>query len=152
MMDIANVRAHYIPNPAHYHRHSHNDSKNGYEKIAHNQSFYDSSMMVLFDLPNAIVVSTVSPSRRVLSSYLYACNQSLLWYAKTYHSTYPFPLLIVIVRPIDIGMGRMFPSISTTHRINNQMEKEMVEGICCVQYLSIHHTDYFVCVGILAGH
>jgi len=58
MMDIANVRAHYIPNPAHYHRHSHNDSKNGYEKIAHNQSFYDSSMMVLFDLPNAIVVST----------------------------------------------------------------------------------------------
>ena len=70
MMDIANVRAHYIPNPAHYHRHYHNDNNNGYEKIAHNQSFYDSSMMVLFDLPNAIVVSTVSEFPCVLSSHL----------------------------------------------------------------------------------
>lgn len=75
-MDIANVRAHYSPNPS---------SSYGNEEIflkitsadnvgtqseidtsesvarssqSDNQNFYDSSMTILFDLPNAIVVST----------------------------------------------------------------------------------------------
>ena len=45
-MDIANVRAHYKPIPSH----SHSNSRT--------QNFYDTSLSVLFDLPNAIVVST----------------------------------------------------------------------------------------------
>lgn len=45
-MDIANVRAHYSPKP----------STSTTED--QNQRFYDASMTVLFDLPNAIVVST----------------------------------------------------------------------------------------------
>ena len=54
-MDIANVRAHYSLNPA-----SIKDMKkgDGRQPIERNQSFYDSSMTVLFDLPNAITVST----------------------------------------------------------------------------------------------
>jgi len=51
-MDIANVRAHYSLNPA---SSSHEE---GGQPIERNQSFYDSSMTVLFDLPNAIVIST----------------------------------------------------------------------------------------------
>ena len=54
-MDIANVRAHYSLNPASS-SHSHNEE--GGPPIDRNQSFYDSSMTVLFDLPNAIVIST----------------------------------------------------------------------------------------------
>ena len=51
-MDIANVRAHYSLQPAKisYDRDSALETKN--------QNFYDASMTVLFDLPNAIVVST----------------------------------------------------------------------------------------------
>lgn len=53
-MDIANVRAHYSLNPAI------KDGIGGHEQggqtIERNQSFYDSSMTVLFDLPNAIVI------------------------------------------------------------------------------------------------
>ena len=45
-MDIANVQAHYKPIPSH----THSDTRT--------QDFYDTSLSVLFDLPNAIVVST----------------------------------------------------------------------------------------------
>lgn len=61
-MDVANVRAHYTLNPAS--RSSRKDPIGGAsaagssEPIERNQSFYDSSMTVLFDLPNAIVIST----------------------------------------------------------------------------------------------
>ena len=51
-LDIANVRAHYSLKPA---SSSHSE---GQQSIDRNQSFYDSSMAVLFDLPNAIVIST----------------------------------------------------------------------------------------------
>ncbi|KAL7537998.1 hypothetical protein ACHAXR_008204, partial [Thalassiosira sp. AJA248-18] len=52
-MDIANVRAHYSLKPA-----SSSNNEGGGQPIDRNQSFYDSSMTVLFDLPNAIVIST----------------------------------------------------------------------------------------------
>jgi len=51
-LDIANVRAHYALKPSSASHH------NNEEPIERNQSFYDSSMTVLFDLPNAIVIST----------------------------------------------------------------------------------------------
>ncbi|KAL3787096.1 hypothetical protein ACHAW5_008882 [Stephanodiscus triporus] len=54
-MDIANVRAHYSLNPA---SPSSSQNEGGGQPIERNQAFYDSSMTVLFDLPNAIVVST----------------------------------------------------------------------------------------------
>mmetsp|Transcript_14602 Transcript_14602/g.30612 ORF Transcript_14602/g.30612 Transcript_14602/m.30612 type:complete len:381 (-) Transcript_14602:755-1897(-) len=68
-MDIANVRAHYTLKPATHQRREHEENSqqheninNPHEKYQHpedkNQSFYDSSMTVLFDLPNAIVIST----------------------------------------------------------------------------------------------
>ena len=58
-MDIANVRAHYSLKPISIH---HGDDR-GEQHQQHasedrHQSFYDSSMAVLFDLPNAVVVST----------------------------------------------------------------------------------------------
>ncbi|KAL7465943.1 hypothetical protein ACHAXS_006255 [Conticribra weissflogii] len=64
-MDIANVRTHYTLKPATHQRRDHEDDsqqRNSHEKYQHpedkNQSFYDSSMTILFDLPNAIVIST----------------------------------------------------------------------------------------------
>jgi hypothetical protein len=63
-MDIANVRAHYSLNPAtsndadNNNAMESNSSSASEEPIERNQAFYDSSMTVLFDLPNAIVVST----------------------------------------------------------------------------------------------
>ncbi len=64
-MDIANVRTHYTLKPATHQRRDHEDDSqqhNSHEKYQHpedkNQSFYDSSMTILFDLPNAIVIST----------------------------------------------------------------------------------------------
>eukprot|EP00957_Ditylum_brightwellii_P057149 4330354-Ditylum_brightwellii.AAC.1 len=54
-MDVANVRAHYALQPTGYHIHTNSTIAEPRDK---NQSFYDSSMTVLFDLPNAIVVST----------------------------------------------------------------------------------------------
>ncbi|KAL3808073.1 hypothetical protein ACHAXA_006626 [Cyclostephanos tholiformis] len=54
-MDIANVRAHYSLNPASPST-SQNEARG--QPIERNQAFYDSSMTVLFDLPNTIVVST----------------------------------------------------------------------------------------------
>ena len=56
-MDIANVRAHYSLNRA-SHQNQNEESGRESHPIERNQSFYDSSMTVLFDLPNAIVVST----------------------------------------------------------------------------------------------
>jgi hypothetical protein len=73
-MDIANVRAHYSPNPS-YGGETEAEANTGsagsdidtsndgtYEysntSSSDNQNFYDSSMTILFDLPNAIVVST----------------------------------------------------------------------------------------------
>ena len=56
-MDVANVRAHYTLNPASRST-SASSTKDASEPIERNQSFYDSSMTVLFDLPNAIVIST----------------------------------------------------------------------------------------------
>lgn len=67
-MDIANVRAHYSPNPSN----NNNDNGGGNDvnyptlmkqftfhlHTSDDQMFYDSSIYVLFDLPNAIVVST----------------------------------------------------------------------------------------------
>ena len=61
-MDIANVTAHYSPNPSKYH--NDRESRIGtstaqfQSSTSDNQNFYDSSMTILFDLPNAIVVST----------------------------------------------------------------------------------------------
>lgn len=55
-MDLANVRAHYSLKPASSHNES--DAENYGHPIEKNQAFYDSSMTVLFDLPNAIVIST----------------------------------------------------------------------------------------------
>mmetsp|Transcript_5154 Transcript_5154/g.6829 ORF Transcript_5154/g.6829 Transcript_5154/m.6829 type:complete len:358 (+) Transcript_5154:116-1189(+) len=55
LMDVANVRAHYALQPTGYHIHTNSTIAEPRDK---NQSFYDSSMTVLFDLPNAIVVST----------------------------------------------------------------------------------------------
>ena len=52
-MDIANVRAHYSLAPVSSHK-----SEGHQTTIEKNQSFYDSAMAVLFDLPNAIVIST----------------------------------------------------------------------------------------------
>ncbi len=63
-MDVANVRAHYTLNPASRSTASSSSSSSQKdveawsEPIERNQSFYDSSMTVLFDLPNAIVIST----------------------------------------------------------------------------------------------
>ena len=63
-MDIANVRAHYSLNPVtsndtdNNNAMESNSSSASEEPIERNQAFYDSSMTVLFDLPNAIVVST----------------------------------------------------------------------------------------------
>ena len=54
-MDIANVWAHYSLNPA---TPSSLQNEGGGQPIERNQeAFYDSSMTVLFDLPNAILVS-----------------------------------------------------------------------------------------------
>lgn len=53
-MDIANVRAHYSLKPVS----SHSDEHATNLPTDENQSFYDSAMTVLFDLPNAIVIST----------------------------------------------------------------------------------------------
>jgi hypothetical protein len=53
-MDIANVRAHYSLAPVS----SHPSEGQQTTAIEKNQSFYDSAMTVLFDLPNAIVIST----------------------------------------------------------------------------------------------
>lgn len=53
-MDIANVRAHYSLKPVS----SHTNEGRGTNPTDKNQSFYDSAMTVLFDLPNAIVIST----------------------------------------------------------------------------------------------
>jgi hypothetical protein len=53
-MDIANVRAHYSLAPVS----SHPSEGQPMTTIDKNQSFYDSAMTVLFDLPNAIVIST----------------------------------------------------------------------------------------------
>jgi len=55
-MDLANVRAHYSLKPAS--SHIERDTANNIHPIEKNQAFYDSSMTVLFDLPNAIVIST----------------------------------------------------------------------------------------------
>ena len=55
-MDLANVRAHYSLKPAS--SHAERDTANNVHPIEKNQAFYDSSMTVLFDLPNAIVIST----------------------------------------------------------------------------------------------
>ena len=52
-MDIANVRAHYSLAPVSSHK-----PEGRQTTIETNQSFYDSAMAVLFDLPNAIVIST----------------------------------------------------------------------------------------------
>eukprot|EP00984_Skeletonema_dohrnii_P034156 scaffold33440_cov117-Skeletonema_dohrnii-CCMP3373.AAC.1 len=52
-MDLANVRAHYSLKPAS--SHAERDTANNVHPIEKNQAFYDSSMTVLFDLPNAIV-------------------------------------------------------------------------------------------------
>ena len=52
-MDLANVRAHYSLKPA-----SSPEGDTTNHPIEKNQAFYDSSMTVLFDLPNAIVIST----------------------------------------------------------------------------------------------
>jgi len=52
-MDLANVRAHYSLNKT-----SSSSQQDGEQPIEANQAFYDNSMAVLFDLPNAIVVST----------------------------------------------------------------------------------------------
>lgn len=52
-MDIANVRAHYSLAPVTSHR-----TEGQLATIDKNQAFYDSAMTVLFDLPNAIVIST----------------------------------------------------------------------------------------------
>lgn len=58
-MDVANVRAHYSLNPAPPPSSSSQlEGGGGEAPIERNQAFYDSSMTVLFDLPNAIVVST----------------------------------------------------------------------------------------------
>eukprot|EP00551_Chaetoceros_affinis_P004953 CAMPEP_0203669994 /NCGR_PEP_ID=MMETSP0090-20130426/6206_1 /ASSEMBLY_ACC=CAM_ASM_001088 /TAXON_ID=426623 /ORGANISM="Chaetoceros affinis, Strain CCMP159" /LENGTH=347 /DNA_ID=CAMNT_0050534763 /DNA_START=101 /DNA_END=1144 /DNA_ORIENTATION=+ len=72
-MDIANVRAHYSPNPSSsssslsYDNEIQIPNNNGalsevvqlsLSSSSDNQNFYDSSMTILFDLPNAIVVST----------------------------------------------------------------------------------------------
>jgi hypothetical protein len=69
-MDVANVRAHYSLNPASppsppsssssssSSSYSQREGGGGEAPIERNQAFYDSSMTVLFDLPNAIVVST----------------------------------------------------------------------------------------------
>ena len=65
-MDVANVRAHYSLNPAPPPSSSSSSSSSSLQRegvggeapIERNQAFYDSSMTVLFDLPNAIVVST----------------------------------------------------------------------------------------------
>jgi hypothetical protein len=54
-MNVANVRAHYSLNPASPST-SQNEARG--QPIERNQAFYDSSMTVLFDLPNTIVVST----------------------------------------------------------------------------------------------
>lgn len=56
IMNIANVRAHYSLNPTpHWKSGEKVDSSRPVEQ---NQAFYDASMTVLFDLPNAIVIST----------------------------------------------------------------------------------------------
>jgi len=55
-MDLANVRAHYSLKPAS--SHAERDTAKNVHPIEKNQAFYDSSMTVLFDLPNAIVIST----------------------------------------------------------------------------------------------
>ena len=52
-MDIANVRAHYSLAPVSSH-----PTEGQQSTIEKNQAFYDSAMAVLFDLPNAIVIST----------------------------------------------------------------------------------------------
>lgn len=60
-MDLANVRAHYSLKPTRHHTTNHdnnNNNNNNDHPIEKNQAFYDSSMTVLFDLPNAIVIST----------------------------------------------------------------------------------------------
>jgi len=84
-MDVANVRAHYSPNPLDYYyyhgaysssysySHGHGKTESQVSILQrqdaddsgwdgndrdHYQSFYDASMAVLFDLPNTIVVST----------------------------------------------------------------------------------------------
>lgn len=64
-MDIANVRAHYSPRPSATETAAEQQQQQGEPHYHHrpiapnrNQRFYDASMTVLFDLPNAIVVST----------------------------------------------------------------------------------------------
>ena len=68
-MDVANVRAHYSPNPLYPLLYQYEDEdEDAYDTTNssgsdssdrdHYQSFYDASMAVLFDLPNTIVVST----------------------------------------------------------------------------------------------
>eukprot|EP01082_Thalassiosira_pseudonana_P000636 g539.t1 g539 contig10:255778-256928(-) len=52
-MEIANVRAHYSLKPS-----RHEDQEHENHPIDKDQGFYDSAMTVMFDLPNAIIVST----------------------------------------------------------------------------------------------
>ena len=92
-MDIANVRAHYSLNPAT----SSQNEEGGQHTIERNQSFYDSSMTVLFDLPNVVTISVrtliiVNLSRPPVSSppslsprppHIH-CNNTILHSTKTY--------------------------------------------------------------------
>jgi len=52
LMDVADVKAHYLPSNASVEIPSNHNSKDRH------QSFYDASMIILFDLPNGMFVST----------------------------------------------------------------------------------------------
>mmetsp|Transcript_19949 Transcript_19949/g.42809 ORF Transcript_19949/g.42809 Transcript_19949/m.42809 type:complete len:374 (-) Transcript_19949:698-1819(-) len=111
-MDIANVRAHYSLKPVSSSRH---EEEGGLRPIDRNQNFYDASMTVLFDLPNAIVISSyllltlVWAECSLLSRFHTESSQQwrkrwLVWYMVFNSALYATQVILYIL--IFVGGGQ----------------------------------------------
>ena len=147
-MDLANVRAHYSLKPASSHHDERDTTNNNHNHpIEKNQAFYDSSMTVLFDLPNAIVISTY-----VLLTLVWAeCSllsrfhtesttqwrkRGLLWYMVFNTSLYATQIILYIL--IFMGGVESEQVVIVRNVVNVAMAAINLSAVCLVGLLYIY--------------
>ena len=145
-MDLANVRAHYSLKPASSHSNQHQStSKN--RPIEKNQAFYDSSMTVLFDLPNAIVISTYVLltlvwaecsllSRFHTESTVKWRKRGLLWYMVFNISLYATQIILYIL--IFLGGVESEQVVIVRNVVTLAMAVINLSAVCLVTLLYIY--------------
>jgi len=145
-MDLANVRAHYSLKPTRHHTTNH-DNNNNDHPIEKNQAFYDSSMTVLFDLPNAIVISTYVLltlvwaecsllSRFHTESTVKWRKRGLFWYMIFNTSLYATQIILYIL--IFMGGVESEQVVIVRNVVNVAMASINLSAVCLVSLLYIY--------------